>query len=166
MNIFTSTHLQLVISSTCWTRVRSVLQSSEYLEGTAAVARFHFAYLRHQDCVTKLVTLPFLILLICCSSPIRTPLIDNEIVLMNTLYQERFPKATHQMEEKLNRFILDHESLDDLGEPISLDHDNIAIVRFVHHQLIEMARDCLAKSRERLITSRYEMASDWSTQIT
>ena len=112
------------------------------------------------------MTLLFLILFICCSSPIRTPLIDNEIVLMNTLYQERFPKATHQMEEKLNRFILDHESLDDLGEPISLDHDNIAIVRFVHHQLIEMARDCLAKSRERLITSRYEMASDWSTQIT
>ena len=27
------------------------------------------------------------------SSPIRTPLIDNEIVLMNTLYQERFPKV-------------------------------------------------------------------------
>ena len=36
------------------------------------------------------------------SSPIRTPMIDNEIVLMNTLYQERFPKATQQMEEKVN----------------------------------------------------------------
>ena len=36
-----------------------------------------------------------------CSSPIRSPLIDNEIVLMNTLYKERFPKATQQMEEKL-----------------------------------------------------------------
>ena len=31
------------------------------------------------------------------SSPIRTPLIDNEIVLMNTLYKERFPKATQQV---------------------------------------------------------------------
>ena len=29
-------------------------------------------------------------------------MIDNEIVLMNTLYQERFPKATQQMEEKVN----------------------------------------------------------------
>ena len=41
------------------------------------------------------------------------------------------------------------------GEPINIDHDNIAIVRFVHHQLIEMARDCLGKSQDRLITSRY-----------
>ena len=49
------------------------------------------------------------------SSPIRTPLIDNEIVLMNTLYKERFPKATQVMEEKLTRFISDHERLDDLG---------------------------------------------------
>ena len=89
------------------------------------------------------------------SSPIRTPLIDNDIVLMNTLYKERFPKATQQMEEKLAKFIAEHEKLDDLGEPISLDHDNIAIVRFVHHQLIEMARDCLTKSQEHLITSRY-----------
>ena len=31
------------------------------------------------------------------SSPIRTPLIDNEIVLMNPLYKERFPKATQQV---------------------------------------------------------------------
>ena len=33
------------------------------------------------------------------SSPIRTPLIDNEIVLMNTLYKERFPKATQQVKQ-------------------------------------------------------------------
>ena len=32
-------------------------------------------------------------------------MIDNEIVLMNTLYQERFPKATQQMEEKASRNI-------------------------------------------------------------
>ena len=74
---------------------------------------------------------------------------------MNTLYKERFPKATQQMEEKLEKFINEHEKLDDLGEPVNIDHDNIAIVRFVHHQLIEMARDCLTKSQERLITSRY-----------
>ena len=74
---------------------------------------------------------------------------------MNTLYKERFPKATQQMEEKLEKFMIEHEKLDDLGEPVNIDHDNIAIVRFVHHQLIEMARDCLTKSQERLITSRY-----------
>ena len=52
--------------------------------------------------VLKLITINF-------SSPIQTPLIDNEIVLMNTLYKERFPKATQQMEERLKNFILDHE---------------------------------------------------------
>ena len=52
--------------------------------------------------VLKLITINF-------SSPIRTPLIDNVIVLMNTLYKERFPKATQQMEERLKNFILDHE---------------------------------------------------------
>ena len=33
-------------------------------------------------------------------------MIDNEIVMMNTLYKERFPKATMQMEERLRNFIL------------------------------------------------------------
>ena len=33
--------------------------------------------------------------------------------------------------------------------------DSVAIVRFVHHQIIEMARDCLQKSQDKLITSRY-----------
>jgi len=28
---------------------------------------------------------------------------------MNTLYKERFPKATQQMEERLKNFITDHE---------------------------------------------------------
>ena len=51
----------------------------------------------------------YLIYGMCFSSPIRTPLIDNEIVLMNTLYKERFPKATQQMEERLKNFIQDHE---------------------------------------------------------
>ena len=42
-----------------------------------------------------------------------------------------------------------------MEEPVTIDHDNIAIVRFVHHQLLEVARDCLAKSQERMLTSRY-----------
>ena len=78
---------------------------------------------------------------------------------MNNLYQERFPKATHQMEVKLNKFIQDHENLDDL----ELDHDNIAIVRFVHHHLLEMARDCVTKSRDKLVTFSgdfYEMSEN------
>ena len=56
---------------------------------------------------------------------------------------------------QLNKFIRDHETLEQLEEPVTIDHDNIAIVRFVHHQLLEVARDCLAKSQERMLTSRY-----------
>lgn len=77
---------------------------------------------------------------------------DNEIVLMNTLYKERFPKATKQMEERLKNFISNHESL---STETDIAPDSVAIVRFVHHQVLEMARDCLQKSEDKLITSRY-----------
>ena len=30
------------------------------------------------------------------SSPIRTPVVDNEVVMMNMLYKERFPKVTYR----------------------------------------------------------------------
>ena len=45
--------------------------------------------------------------------------------------------------------------LSEPSEDVTIDHDSVAIVRFVHHQLLEMARDCLLKSTERLVTSRY-----------
>ena len=78
-------------------------------------------------------------------------MIDNEIVMMNTLYKERFPKATKQMEERLTNFIQNNQTM----KAAEAAADSIAIVRFVHHQIIEMARDCLQKSQDKLITSRY-----------
>ena len=47
--------------------------------------------------------------------------------------------------------------LSEPSEDVTIDHDSVAIVRFVHHQLLEMARDCLLKSEERLVTSRYAL---------
>lgn len=44
------------------------------------------------------------------SSPSRSPIVDNEIAIMNTLYKERFPKATQQMEERLKHFINENKS--------------------------------------------------------
>ncbi|XP_038650119.1 microtubule-associated serine/threonine-protein kinase 2 isoform X3 [Scyliorhinus canicula] len=82
-------------------------------------------------------------------SPGRSPCFyDNEIVMMNHVYKERFPKATAQMEENLQEFIT------------SSDPENVlpladGVLSFIHHQVIELARDCLAKSRDGLITSRY-----------
>lgn len=84
------------------------------------------------------------------SSPSRSPIVDNEIVMMNTLYKERFPKATQQMEERLTHYINEHKNSS------SGDYcESHPIVRFVHHQVLEMARDCLHKSHAKLITSRY-----------
>lgn len=92
-------------------------------------------------------------------------MIDNEIVMMNTLYKERFPKATKQMEERLRNFITDNETLSTESE---IPPDSVAIVRFVHHQTLEMARDCLQKSEDKLITSRYfyEMSENLEKLLT
>ncbi|XP_063981056.1 microtubule-associated serine/threonine-protein kinase 3 isoform X2 [Diachasmimorpha longicaudata] len=89
------------------------------------------------------------------SSPSRSPVLDNEIVMMNTLYKERFPKATQHMEERLTNFINENKDIDEYEILSHLVGDCLPIVRFVHHQIIEMARDCLQKSQEKLITSRY-----------
>ncbi|XP_077500126.1 microtubule-associated serine/threonine-protein kinase 3-like isoform X3 [Amblyomma americanum] len=82
------------------------------------------------------------------SSPMRSPGIDNEIVLMNSVYKERFPKATKQMEERLEQFVIQEAELD-------TQHACDAVARFAHHQIIELARDCLQKSHDKLVTSQY-----------
>ncbi|XP_015277465.1 PREDICTED: microtubule-associated serine/threonine-protein kinase 2 isoform X2 [Gekko japonicus] len=82
-------------------------------------------------------------------SPGRSPVsFDSEIVMMNHVYKERFPKATAQMEERLAEFIASNtpENVLQLAD---------GVLSFIHHQVIELARDCLDKSREGLITSRY-----------
>lgn len=89
------------------------------------------------------------------SSPSRSPVLDSEIVMMNTLYKERFPKATQQMEERLTNFINENKELDEYEVMANMTSDSLPILRFVHHQVIEMARDCLQKSQEKLITTRY-----------
>ncbi|XP_046406823.1 microtubule-associated serine/threonine-protein kinase 3 isoform X10 [Ischnura elegans] len=101
-------------------------------------------------------------------SPIRSPVIDNEIVMMNTLYKERFPKATQQMEERLASLINENKTLEGIENLECLTPDCIPIIRFVHHQVLEMARDCLQKSEEKLITSRYfyEMSENLERLLT
>ncbi|KAF1416123.1 Microtubule-associated serine/threonine-protein kinase 4, partial [Spheniscus humboldti] len=82
-------------------------------------------------------------------SPGRSPACcDNEIIMMNHVYKERFPKATAQMEEKLRDIITNHspENVLPLAD---------GVLSFTHHQITELARDCLDKSNQGLITSRY-----------
>ncbi|NXT52433.1 MAST4 kinase, partial [Pluvianellus socialis] len=82
-------------------------------------------------------------------SPGRSPsCCDNEIIMMNHVYKERFPKATAQMEERLRDIITNHspENVLPLAD---------GVLSFTHHQITELARDCLDKSHQGLITSRY-----------
>ena len=37
------------------------------------------------------------------SSPVRSPVIDSEVVMMNMLYKERFPKVCRNADERRNR---------------------------------------------------------------
>ncbi|NXK06471.1 MAST4 kinase, partial [Herpetotheres cachinnans] len=82
-------------------------------------------------------------------SPGRSPACcDNEIIMMNHVYKERFPKATAQMEERLQEIITNYspENVLPLAD---------GVLSFTHHQITELARDCLDKSHQGLITSRY-----------
>lgn len=58
------------------------------------------------------------------------------------------PQATAQMEERLADLLC--SSAPDKVCPLA-----DGVLSFIHHQLIELSRDCLEKSREGLITSRY-----------
>ncbi|TKS74381.1 Microtubule-associated serine/threonine-protein kinase 3 [Collichthys lucidus] len=73
---------------------------------------------------------------------------DNEIVMMNHVYRERFPKATAQMEERLFE-IITHCSPDS-SLPLA-----DGVLGFIQHQLVELVRDCLDKSQKGLVTTRY-----------
>ncbi|XP_033846177.1 microtubule-associated serine/threonine-protein kinase 2 isoform X3 [Periophthalmus magnuspinnatus] len=82
-------------------------------------------------------------------SPGRSPsCFDNEIIMMNHVYKERFPRATAQMEEKIEEIIRSNspENVLPLAD---------GVLGFAHHQIIELARDCLEKSRQGLVTSSY-----------
>ncbi|XP_007569423.1 microtubule-associated serine/threonine-protein kinase 2 isoform X17 [Poecilia formosa] len=82
-------------------------------------------------------------------SPGRSPVsFDHEIMMMNHVYKERFPKATAQMEERLAELLAS-------AAPEKVRPMADGVLSFVFHQLIELSRDCLDKSREDLITSRY-----------
>ena len=53
------------------------------------------------------------------------------------------------MEERLEQFVETNKNL----ELPELESDGIA--RFVHHQVVEAAKDCIEKSRDKLLTAQY-----------
>lgn len=87
------------------------------------------------------------------SSPSRSPISDNNLVAMNHLFKERFPKAQAEMDERLTNFINEYKNS---SSGVNRNRDSQPIVRFVTNQVVEIARDCLHKSHSKqLLTSRY-----------
>ena len=65
------------------------------------------------------------------------------------VYKERYPKAKVQMEERLEAFLETYKSV----EKYECCSDGSA--RFIHHQLIQLATDCLEKSVNDQMTTFY-----------
>uniref|UniRef100_A0A5S6QCX2 non-specific serine/threonine protein kinase n=1 Tax=Trichuris muris TaxID=70415 RepID=A0A5S6QCX2_TRIMR len=96
------------------------------------------------------------------SSSFSTTFDHEELVRSgSSAYKTRFPKAKRHMEEKLAAFIKENcmdasSMLADGGQPkqlLCIVSDGCA--RFIHHQIVELATDCLSKSEQDLITSAY-----------
>ncbi|CAH8669666.1 unnamed protein product [Dicrocoelium dendriticum] len=72
---------------------------------------------------------------------------DQDILLLNDVYRERFPKASAQMQGRLQRLVEELDHMDTVSWS--------AVARFVHRQVIQHAKDCLQKALSRLVTCRY-----------
>ena len=74
---------------------------------------------------------------------------DQDINAMALVYKERYPTAKVQMEERLQNFIDTYKSVD------KYEYCSDGSARFIHTQIVELAKDCLEKSNNDLITTSY-----------
>ena len=81
------------------------------------------------------------------SKMMSTP--DQDMNTMAYIYKERYPKAKVQMEERLQSFIDTYKLID------KFDYCSDGSARFIHNQIVELAKDCLEKSTNDLITTLY-----------
>ncbi|TNN10111.1 Microtubule-associated serine/threonine-protein kinase 2 isoform 3 [Schistosoma japonicum] len=94
-------------------------------------------------------------------SPLRVSNVggEQEILLLNHVYRERFPKASAYMQEQLASLADEMEHMDIVSWS--------AVARFVHCQVVQHARDCLQKALSGLVTCRYfyEMTENLSKLV-
>ncbi|CAM4801967.1 unnamed protein product [Rotaria magnacalcarata] len=74
---------------------------------------------------------------------------DQEMDPMAYVYKERYPKAKVQMEERLQNFVDTYKAVD------KYDYCSDGSARFIHNQIVELARNCVEKSHENLVTTSY-----------
>ena len=79
-----------------------------------------------------------------CSSPSgklkMTSSIEHDNHSLAAVYKERYPKAKIQMEERLESFIETFKCME------KYDYCSDGSARFIHNQIVELAKDCLEKS--------------------
>lgn len=74
---------------------------------------------------------------------------DQDMDPMAYVYRERYPTAKVQMEERLQNFIDTYKAVD------KYEYCSDGSARFIHNQIVELAKNCLEKSHENLITTLY-----------
>ena len=57
-------------------------------------------------------------------------------------------QATAQMEERLRNFVSSNQTLDE-------EQESNAVLSFLHHQVLQLAQDCLTKSQNKMVTRAY-----------
>ncbi|CAF0759814.1 unnamed protein product [Didymodactylos carnosus] len=83
------------------------------------------------------------------SSPLKTNPMESDMKSMSLVYKERYPKAKVQMEERLQSFIDSYKCVD------KYDYCSDGSARFIHNQIIELAKDCLEKSTNDAVNTNY-----------
>ena len=88
-----------------------------------------------------------------CSSPSgklkMTSSVEYDNHSLAAVYKERYPKAKIQMEERLENFIETFKCME------KHDYCSDGSARFIHNQIVELAKDCLEKSTHDLINTLY-----------
>ena len=78
-----------------------------------------------------------------------TSSVEHENHSLAAVYKERYPKAKIQMEERLENFIETFKCLE------KYDYCSDGSARFIHNQIVELAKDCHEKSTHDLINTLY-----------
>ncbi|ESO06784.1 hypothetical protein HELRODRAFT_77046, partial [Helobdella robusta] len=89
-------------------------------------------------------------------SPAKSSGHDSGTMLLNNVYRERFPKQLDTTKPPATpRSSSSSSLLISTSSSLSSIESSDGVVRFIHRQVVELARDCLLKSKDKLISIAY-----------